>query len=32
MVMERLADFDKPDFTGKAALETIRAEGVNEFW
>ena len=26
--MERLVDFDKPDFIGKAALEKIRAEGI----
>ena len=28
MGMERLVDFDKPDFIGKAALQKIRAEGV----
>ncbi|MBT8437321.1 MAG: glycine cleavage system protein T, partial [Gammaproteobacteria bacterium] len=28
MGMERLIDFDKTDFIGKTALETIRAEGV----
>ena len=28
MGMERLVDFDKPDFIGKSALEQIRAEGV----
>ncbi len=28
MGMERLVDFDKPDFIGKAALEKIRDEGV----
>ena len=26
--MERLVDFDKPDFIGKAALENIQAEGI----
>lgn len=30
MGMERLVAFDKPDFIGKAALETIRAEGVKQ--
>ena len=28
MGMERLVDFDKPDFIGKSALERIRAEGA----
>ena len=28
MGMERLVDFEKPDFIGKTALEAIRAEGT----